>query len=137
MLGLFVAMIVFFSGSNYTRLQFNTGIRYMAPLFPFLFVPAASVLVRLPPLVARVLGVLAVAQGWSMAMYRDVEQGLGVFDPILHVFLGGLQLPALSRLARMEAYARFFEFGPSPIPLFLLAAALLGVIWTARRPSAS
>ena len=47
---LFVAFWLFFSGSNYTRLQFNTGIRYMAPMLPFLFVPAVVVLMRLPRL---------------------------------------------------------------------------------------
>ena len=45
-LALFVGLWMFFSGSNYTRLQFNTGIRYLAPIFPFLFIPAAVALLR-------------------------------------------------------------------------------------------
>ena len=120
---LFLAFWVFFSGSNYTRLQFNTGIRYMAPMFPFLFVPAAVVLMRLPRFAIYLIAVLSVTQSWCMAMYRDVERGLGVLDPILHVFLGGFQLPALTTLSRMGGqYGEFFQLGVSPLPLFAIAA---------------
>jgi hypothetical protein len=129
LLGVFVALWVFFAGSNYTRLQFNTGIRYLTPLFPFLFVPAAMVLVRLPRWIAFQLGVLATAHGWVLAMHRDVEQGPGLLNPWLHVLLGGFELPMLDRLARMDAYAVFFEWGPSPLPLFVVAGAVIAALW--------
>ncbi|NNE43718.1 MAG: hypothetical protein HKN12_05900, partial [Gemmatimonadetes bacterium] len=132
MVGFVVGLWVFFSGSNYTRLQFNTGIRYMAPIFAFAFVPAVLPLLRMPRVVAAVIGILSVAQAWALAMHRDVERGLGMAEPILNVFLGGLRLPALARLSQMEAYGRFFEFGVSPIPLMLLAAALIYAIWAVR-----
>jgi hypothetical protein len=122
---------VFFSGVNYTRLQFNTGLRYLSPILPFLFVPAALVLMRLPRIAAFAVGVLAIAEGWSLAMYRDVERGpLGVLDPVLQVFIGGFQLPALTTLARVSGPFEFYmPFGPNPIPLFLLAAALIWGVW--------
>jgi hypothetical protein len=130
---LFVAFWIFFSGSNYTRLQFNTGIRYMAPMLPFLFVPAVVVLMRLPRVVIYFVTVVSVTQAWCMAMYRDVERGLGVLDPILHVFLGGFQLPALATLSRMgNQYGEFFEHGVSPLPLFALAAVVLYGVWSPR-----
>jgi hypothetical protein len=130
---LFLAFWVFFSGSNYTRLQFNTGIRYMAPMFPFLFVPAAVVLMNLPRLAIYLVAVVSVAQSWCMAMYRDVERGLGVLDPILYVFLGGFQLPALTTLFRMGGqYREFFEHGVSPLPLFAIAAVVLYGVWSPR-----
>ena len=122
-------MWVFFSGSNYTRLQANTGIRYMSSTIPFLFLPAALVLTRLPRLLICFLVILSVTQAWSLAMYRDVEGDLGVLDPILQAFLGGFSLPALTTLGRIDGYARFFEFGPSPLPFFCLAAALIYTIW--------
>jgi hypothetical protein len=84
----------------------------------------------MPRLLAVLIGVLSVAQAWAMAMYRDLERGHGLLDPLLHVFLGGFRLPALARLARMEAYSEYFAFGPSPLPLFALAGAILFVIWT-------
>lgn len=101
LLTLFVAFWVFFSGSNYTRLQFNTGIRYMAPMFPFVFVPAVIVLARLPRVTVYLVALLSVTGSWCLAMHRDVERSFGLFDPILHVFLGGFELPALTALSRI------------------------------------
>jgi hypothetical protein len=127
------ALWIFFSGSNYTRLQFNTGIRYLAPAFPFLWLPAALVLARLPLRVAYFAGVLAVTQAWCLAMYRDVERGLGMLEPILHVFTGGLQLPVLTVLSRMGGtYGDYFERGASPLPVFIFTAAILFGIWSTR-----
>lgn len=125
----------FFSGVNYTRLQFNTGMRYMAPVLPFLFVPTAIVLMRLPRLVIYLVAVLSVALSWSMAMHRDVERGLGVLDPILHVFVGGFKLPAFTVLSRMgDQLGEYVAGGVSPLPLFVLAAAILYGVWAIRFP---
>lgn len=131
---LFVVLWVFFSGSNYTQLQFNTGIRYLMPIFPFLFIPAVTVLMRAPRYVVLVVAVFSVMEGWCLAMHRDVERGLGVLDPILHVFFGGFKLPALTTLLRTgETYGEFFQHGVSALPLFALTGALLLVLW-ARLP---
>jgi hypothetical protein len=133
LLGLFAAFWLFCSGINYTRLQFNTGIRYMAPVFPFLFVPAAAALMRLPRPAVLLIGVLSIAQSWCLAMYRDVERGLGVLEPVLRIFFGGFTLPILSVLSRMGAqYGDYFAQGVSPLPLFALTAALLFVLWSPR-----
>jgi hypothetical protein len=130
LLGIPVGLWLFSSCVAYARLQFNTGIRYMAPAIPFLFVAVALVLHRLPLRWAYSLAALSVAQGWSMAMYRDVERGLGVLDPVLHVFLGGFQLPLLTVISRISGpHAEYFAQGVSPLPLFALAAVLLFGIW--------
>src|SRR5205814_3190675 len=97
-----VCLWLFCGGISYVRLQFNNGLRYLAPLLPYAFVLVATVLVRLPRRLVYLISIFSVAQAWSMAMYRDVERGLGVLDPILHVFIGGLQLPALTVLSRMS-----------------------------------
>ncbi len=131
LLALFVVLWVFFSGVSYTRLQFNTGIRYLTPIFPFLFVPAALVLMRLPRVAVYVIAVFSIAQAWCMAMDRDVERGLGVLDPILHVFIGGFKLPLLTVLSRMGTqYGDYAAQGTSPLPLFALAAVIIYGIWT-------
>ena len=127
-----LALWLFFSGVNYTRLQFNTGIRYLAPTFPFLFVPAAVVLMRSAALRVSLLSVVAaVAQAWCLAMYRDVERGsLGVLEPVLQTFLGGFQLPALTTLSRLGGpLGSVFPDGVSPLPLFVLTAAIVYGIW--------
>lgn len=129
-LGITLAFWIFFSGSNYTRLEFNTGIRYMAAILPFLFVPAAVVLMRLPRYAIYFIAVFSVVESWSLAMYRDVERGLGLLEPILHVFTGGLQLPWLTTLSRMgSTYGEYFAQGVSPLPLFLLTAAVIIGLW--------
>lgn len=124
-----VGFWVFFSGSNYTRLQYNTGIRYMAPTFPFLFLYSAVVLVRLPPLGAYFVSILSLLVGISLAMVREVERALGVLDPLLRTLIGGFTLPALRTLSSMEEFAPLVGRQVSPLPLFALAAAILYGVW--------
>jgi hypothetical protein len=62
-------------------------------------------------------------------MYRDVERGLGVFEPVLQTLFGGFTLPALTTLSRTGAtYGEYFV-DPTPVPLFLLVAAVVYGIW--------
>jgi hypothetical protein len=137
MLLLGLALLLFFGGVQYTRLQFNTGIRYLAPIFPLLFVPSVLVLHRFPPLAMYLFSVFCITESWCLAMYRDVERGLGLLDPIAHVFLGGFQLPALTTLSRLgNQYGDFFATGVSPLPLFALTAAVLYGLWVLPKPSA-
>ena len=132
-LALGAALWIFFSGSNYVRLQFNTGIRYMTPILPFLFGPAAWVLMRLPKALLACGAVLSIGQAWAMAMYREVESQWGILDPILKTMLGGFQLPILRTLARTgDQFGAFFTNGASPLPLFLLSAVMLWIIWSPR-----
>jgi hypothetical protein len=66
-----------------------------------------------------------------MSMYRDVERGFGVLDPILHVFVGGFQLPVLSVLSRMNGqYGDYASSGVSPLPILIFVAAVVVVIWS-------
>ncbi|MBK7926863.1 MAG: hypothetical protein IPJ98_05020 [Bryobacterales bacterium] len=126
---LFVLFWTFFSTVNYTRLQYNTGVRYMAPMIPVLFLLAAVALSRLARPALWFVSVAAVGQAWCMAMYRDVERGWGVLDPVLHVLLGGFQLPALTTLNRMNLGLEALAGGVSPLPLFALTGALVYGIW--------
>jgi hypothetical protein len=132
--GCVIGLWLFCGGVNYARLQFNTGIRHLAPIFPFLFLLTAVVLMRLPVPARYFVAVLAVAQAWCLAMYRDVEIGpLGVMDSVAHVLLGGFQLPALTTLSRLGGgVSAYFPDGVSPLPLFALTAAVLVGIWRPR-----
>jgi hypothetical protein len=133
LLGLSAAVWLFYGSVNYSRLQFNTGIRYLAAIFPFLFVAAAVVLTRLPRWAIYLTAVVSVAESWCLAMHRDVERGLGVLDPILHVFLGGFKLPALSVISRMQGqFGEHVAGGVSPLPLFVLCAIILWGVWRLR-----
>jgi hypothetical protein len=133
LLGLPVAMWLFFGGNNYTRLQFNTGIRYLTPIFPFLFVPAALVLIRLRPLAGYAWTLAALLVSWPLAMYREVETPLGLLDPIVRTFTAGFALPALNTLRQTSGqYGDFFAHGVSPLPLFVAAGAVIYGLWSPR-----
>lgn len=133
LLGLFVALWVFFSANNYTRLQANTGIRYMTPILPFLFVPAAITLMRLRPRVIYAIAVFSVTISWALAMYRGVLGPLGLGEPLVRLFTGGFTLPVLTTLSHTSGqYGDFWAKGVSPLPLFALAAAVLWGIWSKR-----
>jgi hypothetical protein len=83
------------------------------------------------------VAVAAVAQAWCMAMYRDVERGPGVLDPVIHVFTGGFQLPVLTVLSRLSQYAEYTGAGVSPLPVLALAAAVIYGIWAFPAPAAA
>jgi hypothetical protein len=129
-LALCLTFWIFFSGSNYVRLQFNTGIRYLTPLLPFMFIPAVIVLMRLPNLIIGLVTVASFAQSWALAMYREVESRFGMLDPILRTFIGGFQLPVLRTISRSGLFSDLFPSGVSPLPIFLLASGILFVIWS-------
>jgi hypothetical protein len=131
-MALAVAMWLFCAGTNYAWLQFNTGIRYLAPLFPFLFVPAAVTLMRLPRALIFAITVLSFVISWPLAMYRDVESGFGILNPILRTFINGFQLPVMMTLSQvdMKSYALPIGQNTSPIPILLLLAVILYGIWS-------
>jgi len=136
-LGIAAAYLIFFSSIAYTQLQWSTGIRYMMPAVPFLFLAAAAVLVRLPRGVAFGVVALAVTVAWSMAMVRNQY---GVHQNLIRVFVEGFQLPWLTTLGKMASqYAPWLTGRPSALPVMALVAAVLWAIWglgDPRRPAA-
>jgi hypothetical protein len=116
---------LFCAANQYGRMQFNTGVRHIVPVVPFLFLLAANVLIRMPRIPAVIIGLLATYWSWCLAMYRDVEQGLGVFESIRHITLEGFRLPWLTTLERMG-----FVSGATAIPLFVLMGLVLCAIWS-------
>jgi len=134
MLGLFLAFWLFCGCVNYGRLQYNSGIRYMTSMLPFLFLLSAVVLVRLPRGVVYAIAVASLTISWCLAMHRDVERGFGVLDPMLHVFIGGFELPILTTVSRLGGAAgEFVARGTSPLPLFVLTGAILVGVWVRPR----
>lgn len=131
-LAFFFAFSIFFSSVQYTRLQWITGIRYMVPVIPFLFLLTGAVLVWMPRIIVYGLAVLALMQSWSMSMVRSQE---GVVASIEKVLLEGFQLPWLNTLSKMAPqYAPFLADGASPLPLFILWGVLLYGVWGLKAP---
>jgi hypothetical protein len=121
----FTGLYLFSSGNNYAFLQWNTGVRYLVPAVPLLFVALVPVLQRLRASVALVVAILTAAISWSVAMVRE-----DVPTSIAHIFLSGFELPWLTVLRKTaSAYAPFLQQGVSPVAVFCLAGALIWVIW--------
>lgn len=116
---------VFCAANQYGRMQFNTGVRHILPAVPFIFLLAANVLVRMNRLAAALIALPALYWSWCLAMYRDVEQGFGIFEAIRHITLEGFRLPWLTTLEKMG-----YVNDASPIPLFVFSAAVIWVFWT-------
>jgi hypothetical protein len=130
---LFLGLWVFFGGNNYTRLQWNTGVRYLTPILPFLFVPAALVLRRLPRSLFLAVAIGSVTLNWCLAMNREVFRPLGMAEPVIRVLTGGFQLPALTTLSRMEMFRPWVGDAVSPLPIFALAGVILWAVWSRSR----
>lgn len=136
-LAFFVAFTLFFGNVQYTRLQWVTGIRYMVPVIPFLFLLTVAVMIRMPRILVYGLAFLSFAESWAMSMVRSVgvpEEG--IIDSITKVFAGGIQLPWLNTLSKMTPnYVPFLrEYGVSPLPFFALWGLIIYGIWRVRFP---
>lgn len=123
----FTILFFLFSASNqFGRLQFNTGVRYIVPVVPFLFLIVAGVLIQVPKVMATLIAVLSTYWSWCLAMYRDVELGTGVFESLKHITLEGFRLPWLTTLERMG----YVPDHTSVIPLFVICGAVIWIIWS-------
>jgi hypothetical protein len=124
--GFFVALLAFSSANQYARMQFNTGVRYLVPAIPFLFLPLADVLLRVPRQIALAVGALGLAWSWCTAMVRE-----DVPVALVSVGVGGLQLPWLTVLRKMggQYVEQLGGSAASPLFLFLAAAAVLAILW--------
>jgi len=129
-LALFVGLWLFLAANNYSRLQFNSGVRYLTAIIPFLFLLVSITLMRLPTLLRGLVAVVSIYQSWSLAMYRDVENHLGVLGSLLRLTLGGFNLPVLETISRFQGQTNGLVPGAfSPIAVFVFVAALLVIIW--------
>lgn len=117
--------LLFCSANQFGRLQFNTGVRHIVPVVPFLFLLAAGVLVRLPTWLAIPVGLVTTYWSWCQAMFRDVEQGSGVFESIKQITLHGFRLPWMTTLENMG----YIINGTSVVPLLLVCAAMIFAMW--------
>jgi hypothetical protein len=125
------ALWLFASSVVYARLQFNTGVRYLTPAIPYLFVLACIPLSRVSARALYFIVLVAGVQSWAMAMYRDVEQGLGVLNPLIQLFTKGFAIPVLTVLSRIGPQnASTFGSPMTPAAIFIAGAALLYGIWS-------
>jgi hypothetical protein len=127
-----MAFFLFTAANQFSRLQFNSGVRHVVPVTPFLFLLAATVLYRLSAVWVVPIGIAATYWSWCLVLYRDVEQGWGVFESLIQVTLHGPRLPWSTVLERLG----YIPDGRLiTIPLLALAGAIVGALWAVRSKS--
>ncbi len=124
-----VAFFLFTAANQFSRMQFNSGVRHMVPVTPFLFLLAATVLIQIRPWLATVIGILATFWSWFLVMARDVEQDWGIIGALLSILRSGLRLPWLARLEAMG-----YIPGGFTLPVLGIASVIIIFIWLARAP---
>jgi hypothetical protein len=106
-------------------MQFNTGVRYMVPAAPLLFIALVPVLLKMPRWAAIAIVLPTVIISWSVAMTREA-----VPMALWRVLTTGPELPWLTVLRKMSgAYAPFLAEHSSPIPVFMVVGIVLWLVW--------
>jgi hypothetical protein len=125
--GLSGGVWLFASSIEYARLQWNTGVRYLLPAVPLLFLAAATVWNRLPRVAGAALATASVGWCWAHAMVREAP-----LDSVRAVLVGGLHLPWLTSLGRVGGGPEGPLPGGPALPL-LLAAFGIAMLWGSLR----
>jgi hypothetical protein len=127
-----LALLLFASANQFSNLQFNTGVRYMVPAVPLLFLALVSVLVRAPRVLVWALVVPTVAISWSVSMARE-----DVPTSLARIFLLGFELPWVTVLGRMASgYAPMLAEGVAPLAIFGALGVVVWLIWRGGDPRA-
>jgi hypothetical protein len=66
-----VVFLLFASANQYSRLQFNSGFRYLLPLVPFLMLAIADHWIRLRWRTQALIAALVVFHSWMLAVFRE------------------------------------------------------------------
>lgn len=117
-----LAFLTFQSANQYSRMQFNTGFRYLIPLVPFLFLMAADVLQRLPRRWLMALSVPVLLHSWVLTTFREsVGRSWQMF------LAEGIQLPWL-RVLRLTSPPDARVITNPLLPTGIVAMSLL-IAW--------
>lgn len=121
-----IGLLLFSSANQFANLQWNTGVRYMVPAVPLLFLAAVPVIAILPRIVSGAIIAVSAAITLAVSMYReDVPTSLRL------VFEEGPTLPVLLVLKRM---ATGYDPGLPAGTFWILAAVLAAALTLLWRP---
>lgn len=125
MLATSAALYVFSSANQFASLQWNTGVRYLVPAVPLLFLAARPVLRALPRALRYVLIGASVVVSLAVSMTRE-----SVTDALSMVLGGGPTLPVFVVLEKMASAYPSLQFGVlGPAVALGGAAGLLYLMW--------
>ena len=120
-----LALYVFSSANQFANLQWNTGVRYLIPLVPPLFLAARPVLRAMPRWSRMALISASVAISFAVSMTRE-----SVTEALSLVLSGGPTLPVFVVLEKMASGYPALQFGIiGPAVALGGSAALLYLVW--------
>jgi hypothetical protein len=129
------ALWLFNSSNQFASLQWNTGVRYMVPAVPLLFLLAVPVLLGIPNAWRWLLVLPTLIISWAVTMMRE-----DVWTSLQLLVTSGPTLPLLTVLRKTaSAYAPWLADGVQPmgaIAVLCLALAVAGVwryLWRGER----
>ncbi len=128
------ALLLFSAANQFSNLQWNTGVRYLVPAVPLLFLLVVPVLRALPRWAAVGLVVPTLVISVAVSMMRE-----GVAPSLSLLFTVGPTLPVLLTLQKTAAaYAPAMAGGVQPFGALAVLGLAAGVvlIWRFRRPQA-
>ena len=128
---LFAALLTFCAANQYSRIQFNSGFRYLVPLVPIMFLAASDHLSRMPRKWLWVLAIPVLLNSWVIAMVREP-----VPASWREVLSNGIQFPWLAVLR--ETLPQDHPVGGTLVPLVILVlvTATIVAIWKVKIPQA-
>jgi hypothetical protein len=135
-LALTAALVLFCASNQFTRLQWNTGLRAMAPAVPFLFVAASGTLAAMRPATLALVAAPCVANAWVVAMARATPplEPAGFADSTIArswaaLFEHGLQLPWFTVWRQTQPGGGPAWTGFAAAAAIAATAALLIAVW--------
>lgn len=126
---LFAALLTFCAANQYSRIQFNSGFRYLVPLVPILFLAASDHLARLPRVWLWILAIPVLLNSWVIAMVREpVPESWG------EVLTNGIQFPWFAVL-RATLPPGHPAVGPLvPWAILVMVGVVIAAIWRVGLP---
>jgi hypothetical protein len=126
--GASTALYLFSSGISYAALQFNTGIRYLMPAVPLLFLALVPVLVNSPRWVAWLLAAPTVVVSFAVSMTRE-----NVPVALMRLATFGPELPWYTVLQKTRfVYAPALPTAGVPLALLAAAGVALWLLWRSK-----
>jgi hypothetical protein len=120
----FLAFLTFCAANQYSRIQFNSGFRYLVPLVPVIFLAAADHLARMSRRWLIVLAVPAVLNSWVISMVREPVPASWI-----RVLTEGIQFPWLTTLRLTQPKGSIVASPFLPIAIACLTSLFIAAVW--------
>lgn len=119
------ALYVFSSSVSFAALQWNTGVRYLVPAVPLLFLALIPMLEALPRSVSWTLAASSLALSWMLSMTRE-----SVPVAMARILRNGPELPWNTVLMKTaDAYLPALPRAGLPLVVYGLLAVVLWTLW--------